>query len=90
MELSKVLESSRLDLILLDVNLPWVDGLELCKLIKSNQGFHKVPLILISGRKTEVDVQIGFKAGCDDYIAKPFDVDAITTSVSRAFEKIPS
>ena len=51
LELSKVLETTRLDLVLLDVNLPWVDGFELCRIIKGHHSLKNVPLILVSGRK---------------------------------------
>src|SRR5690606_27649364 len=47
LELSKVLETNRLDMILLDVNLPWVDRYELCRLIKTHNTLRHVPLILV-------------------------------------------
>ena len=56
LELSKVLETTRLDLILLDVNLPWVDGYELCKLIKDHHSLKEVPLVLVSARKSKQDI----------------------------------
>jgi DNA-binding response OmpR family regulator len=87
MDLSSVLESSNLDLILLDVNLPWVDGMELCQLLKSHQALAHVPVILISGRKDPEDVEAGFAAGCDDYIGKPFDLDHMTQTISRLLTK---
>ncbi len=63
MELSKILETTKLDLILLDVNLPWVDGYELCRLIKSHHALKDVPLILVSARKGKEDIEQGFAAG---------------------------
>jgi len=87
LQLSKVLESARLDMILLDVNLPWVDGLELCRLIKEHSALKSVPLILVSARKTQEDVQKGFAAGCNDYITKPFDVDHLTGVINKMFLK---
>jgi two-component system aerobic respiration control protein ArcA len=86
-ELSKILESSRLDLILLDVNLPWVDGFELCRIIKSHHGLNQIPVIMVSARNTEEDMEIGFDAGCDDYITKPFDVDKICGVISEKLLK---
>ncbi len=83
LELSKVLETTRLDVILLDVNLPWVDGYELCKLIKSHHSLKSVPLILISARKTKEDVERGFEAGADDYVTKPFDIDHIVKVINE-------
>lgn len=87
MELSKVLESTWLDLILLDVNLPWVNGIELCQLIKSHPSLKSVPLILISGRKSPEDIESGLQAGADDFLSKPFDLDQMTAAVSLALDK---
>lgn len=83
LELSKILEQTRLDLILLDVNLPWVDGLELCRLIKGHHSLKFVPLVLISARKSKEDVERGFEAGCDDYVTKPFDIDSMTEVIGK-------
>lgn len=85
LELSKLLEVNRLDMILLDVNLPWVDGFELCRLIKAHHNLKGVPLILISGRKSKEDVELGFECGADDYITKPFDIDHILDIINEKF-----
>lgn len=87
LELSKILESSTLDLILLDVNLPWVDGYELCRLIKEHNTLRNVPLVLVSARKSQADIQAGFDAGCNDYVTKPFDIDHISGVINRMLEK---
>lgn len=83
LELSKILEINRLDMVLLDVNLPWVDGYELCRLLKAHHSLAKVPLVFVSARKEEDDVQRGFDAGCNDYITKPFDVDKMTATIAK-------
>ena len=87
LELSKVLETTRLDLILLDVNLPWVDGYELCKLIKDHHSLKEVPLVLVSARKSKQDIQNGFDAGCNDYVTKPFDIDYIPGVINKMLLK---
>lgn len=87
MELSKILEHNRMDMILLDVNLPWVDGYELCRMIKEHSVLRAVPLVLISGRKAKEDVEKGFAAGCNDYIGKPFDVEHLTKVINRSLQK---
>ena len=87
MALSKVLEHTQLDLILLDINLPWVDGLELCSILKKHPVLRQVPLILISGRRSKEDVEKGFEAGCDDYITKPFELESISQAVSKALKR---
>jgi CheY-like chemotaxis protein len=87
LELSKILETTRLDMILLDVNLPWVDGYELCRLIKSNHALKDVPLVLVSARKSKEDIQAGFDAGCNDYVTKPFDIDYMTGVINKMLLK---
>lgn len=88
MELSKLVEHSSMDMILLDVNLPWVDGYELCRMIKSHPGLGHVPLVFVSARKTKEDIERGFAAGCSDYIGKPFDVEHLLTVVRKALPKV--
>lgn len=83
LELSKVLETTRLDMILLDVNLPWVDGYELCRLIKDHHSLKAVPLVMVSARKSKEDIQKGFEAGCNDYVTKPFDIDHMTGVINK-------
>jgi two-component system aerobic respiration control protein ArcA len=87
LELSKILENSRLDMILLDVNLPWVNGFELCRLIKDHHALKHVPLVLVSARNTPEDVKKGFDSGANDYVTKPFDIDYMTDTISRILLK---
>ena len=87
MELSKIIEDTRLDLILLDINLPWVDGYELCSLLKSHPMLKHLPVAFVSGNKTEDDIRRGFEAGCDEYITKPFEVDEIQRAVNTLLLK---
>jgi DNA-binding response OmpR family regulator len=86
LELSKILEVNRLDMVLMDVNLPWVDGYELCRLLKGHHSLNKVPLIFVSARKEAEDVRRGFDAGCNEYITKPFDVDKMTTTIAQILD----
>lgn len=83
MELSRVIETSLLDLVILDINLPWVDGFELCQLVKSHHNFANVPLILMSSRDSQEDIARGFQAGANDYVVKPFEVDRIVEMVNK-------
>jgi DNA-binding response OmpR family regulator len=87
MELSKIIEDTKLDLVLLDINLPWVDGYELCGLMKSHPALKNLPIAFISGNKSEEDIKKGFEAGCDEYITKPFEVDEIQKTVSNLLLK---
>jgi len=87
LELSKILENNHFDLILLDVNLPWVDGYELCNLIRSHPVLKAVPVIMVSAHKKKEDIERGFKAGATDYITKPFEIDHMTLVVSETLKK---
>lgn len=80
------LQTQNFDLILLDLSLPEMDGLELCKQIKSR--FDNIPIIISTARADVTDKVIGFDAGADDYIAKPYDprelVARIQVQIKRA------
>ncbi len=82
-ELSRILESTELDLILLDVNLPWVDGFKLCELIQSHQDLKHVPLVFVSASKNKDDIERGFAVGASDYVTKPFNADYLLSTVGR-------
>ena len=60
------------DLILLDLMLPGLDGLELTRALKGDQETGRIPLIMLTARGEEVDRIVGFELGADDYITKPF------------------
>jgi CheY-like chemotaxis protein len=87
MELSKIIEDTKLDLVLLDINLPWVDGYELCGLMKSHPLLKHLPIAFVSGNKSEDDIKKGYAAGCDEYITKPFEVEEIQKAVTKLLLK---
>lgn len=80
-QLSDVLDDSPIDLIILDIGLPWLNGYELAKLLKEHDDLKKIPLIFLSGKTSELDVKRGFEVGADDYIKKPFDVENMKKAV---------
>jgi len=80
-QLSEVLDDTPIDLIILDVGLPWINGYELARLMKDDQVLKEIPLIFISGRTSAGDVKKGFEVGADDYIKKPFDMDKVKKAV---------
>src|SRR5688500_14573192 len=59
------------DLIILDVMLPDVDGMEVCRTLRQQQ-FRKIPIIMLTARGEEIDRVVGFELGADDYVLKPF------------------
>ncbi len=60
------------DLIVLDIMLPGLDGLSLCRMIRNDSKAADVPIIMLTARGTEVDKIVGLESGADDYIVKPF------------------
>lgn len=80
-QLSQVFDEHPLELIVLDIGLPWINGFELCKLLKENEELKKIPLVFISAKTSEFDIKRGFDVGADDYIKKPFNVDEIKNTV---------
>lgn len=67
-----VLRRNRIDLILLDIMMPDVDGIELCQKIKKNKRLKEIPIIFLTGKNRIEDLEEGFKVGGVDYITKPF------------------
>ncbi|OGR75092.1 MAG: hypothetical protein A2X32_10370 [Elusimicrobia bacterium GWC2_64_44] len=66
------------DLVLLDINLPDGNGLDICKRLKSNQRLKHIPVILITGDATSVENKVqGIENGADDYVLKPFIADEL-------------
>ena len=80
-QLALVLDDNPIDLIILDIGLPWVNGLELAKLLKEHDDLKHIPLVFVSGKTSEFDVKRGFEVGADDYIKKPFDIDKIKKTI---------
>lgn len=79
----KELGSCRPDLILLDINMPRLDGYRLCKLIKKHEATQTIPVVMLSGKDGMFDKLRGRLVGCSDYITKPFEADALTHKVAK-------
>lgn len=81
-QLSSVFDDSPIDLIILDIGLPWVNGFELAGMLKEHEDLKYIPLVFISGNTSELDIKRGFDVGADDYITKPFDIEKMKKTVS--------
>ncbi len=80
-ELGRVLDDTPMDLIILDVGLPWLNGFELAQLLKEHEDLKNIPLIFVTGKNSEFEIKKGFQLGADDYITKPFENEKILKSV---------
>ncbi len=82
-EALKVLESTKPDLILMDINMPDMDGYTLTARIKSMPGFATVPILALTANVMRGDKEKTLEAGCDGYIQKPLDIDQLIKEVER-------
>jgi DNA-binding response OmpR family regulator len=76
---------NKYDLLLLDVMLPGREGLEICREVKTTLGADAPPVILMSARGQQIDVEAGRKAGADDYVIKPFSPRQLLEHVEAIF-----
>jgi two-component system alkaline phosphatase synthesis response regulator PhoP len=75
------------DLIVLDLMLPGIDGLEVCKTLKSDPKTEYVPIIMLTAKGEEADVVSGLEVGADDYITKPFSPKVLTARVRTVLRR---
>jgi DNA-binding response OmpR family regulator len=87
-EAMKLIESSRPNLILLDVMMPKMDGFRLCRVVKSDARFRHIPVIFLTAKDDAQSRMEGQKCGGDDYLTKPFDLDALEVRVKAQLKKM--
>ncbi len=71
------------DLILMDIMLPVMDGLQATRLIRENPNTHSTPIMAMTARVTIEDKKKCFRSGCDDFIAKPFTIKELTSCMEK-------
>jgi DNA-binding response OmpR family regulator len=76
------------DLILLDVRMPRMTGYEACKAIKNNATLQHIPVMFLSAKGQEAEIQAGYDAGAIDYLLKPFAPDELTARVKMILSQI--
>src|SRR5688572_29973466 len=75
------------DLLILDLNLPVLGGLEVCRILRSRPATARVPIIMVTARTSEVDRVTGLDVGADDYITKPFSLRELSARVRAALRR---
>ncbi len=81
----QALEQARVDLIVLDLMLPGVDGLELCRMLRARS---KIPVIMLTARGDEMDRILGLEMGADDYLPKPFSARELLARIKVVLRRV--
>ncbi|MCX8024939.1 MAG: response regulator [Thermanaerothrix sp.] len=76
-------------LILMDVRMPRMDGYQACQALKANPALKDIPVVFLSAKGQESEIQAGLAAGATDYLLKPFAPDELTRRVRELLEKHP-
>ncbi|MGA0732637.1 MAG: MtrAB system response regulator MtrA [Candidatus Nanopelagicales bacterium] len=83
----RIFRESKPDLVLLDLMLPGIDGIEVCKLIRNESG---VPIVMLTARGDTLDIVHGLESGADDYIVKPFKPKELIARINARLRNEPS
>lgn len=75
------------DLVLLDIRMPRLNGYEVCELIKGNEATKHIPVVFLTAKGQENEVELGMKAGATDYILKPFSPDQLVARLAKLIEE---
>ncbi|SFI28988.1 response regulator transcription factor [Selenomonas caprae] len=76
-----------MDLILLDLMLPGLDGLEVCRRLKADKRTARIPIIMLTAKAEEIDKVLGLELGADDYVVKPFSVRELMARVKAVLRR---
>ena len=80
--------SEKPDLIILDLMLPKLDGYKVCRMLKFDEIYKAIPIIIFTARAQKKDEEIGMEMGADAYIAKPFEPEILLGKMKELLEKI--
>jgi DNA-binding response OmpR family regulator len=75
------------DLIILDLMLPKLDGYKVCRLLKFDERYKHIPILMLTAKTQEKDKTLGMETGADEYITKPFEMDYLMEKVKAYLNK---
>lgn len=75
------------DLILLDIMLPKLDGYKVCRILKFDENYRHIPIIMITAKVTDINKKMGEEVGADCYITKPFNPEELMSKIKETLEK---
>lgn len=82
-----LVRSAMPDLVMLDLMLPGIDGLQVCREIKADEKLKDIPIVMVTARGDEPDVVSGLELGADDYVSKPFSPKVLVARVKTALRR---
>lgn len=82
------LEDELPDLVILDLMLPGIDGLEVCRMMRSDERTRGTPIIILTAKAEELDVVLGLELGADDYVVKPFSVRELIARIKAVLRRM--
>jgi len=83
----QLVREKRPDLVLLDLMLPDISGLEICRALKGDGSLRAIPVIMLTARNEEIDRVVGFELGADDYVVKPFSVRELILRIQAVLKR---
>ncbi len=83
---SAAINSAPFDLVILDLMVPGMDGLEVCRTIRAKAGY--VPILMLTAKSSELDRVLGLEMGADDYLTKPFSIPELQARVKALFRRV--
>jgi two-component system phosphate regulon response regulator PhoB len=83
-----IIHTKKLDLIVLDVRLPGLSGLEICRFLKADKKTREIPIIMLSARSEEIDRVLGLEFGADDYVTKPFSPQELILRIHNVLKRV--
>jgi two-component system chemotaxis response regulator CheY len=83
-EALKMLPQEQFDLIITDINMPDVNGLELINFVKSNPNYHHIPVIIVTTERSSADKERGLALGARAYVTKPFKAEELQEVIAKA------
>lgn len=83
----RLIRKEKFGLIILDLMLPGIQGMELCKILKSSEETSSIPIIMLTAKSDELDKVLGLEMGADDYITKPFSPRELTARVRAVLRR---
>ena len=84
----KTLDQDAADFIILDIMLPGIDGLEVCRRVKQDKKLSNTPILMLTAKGEEVDKVVGFELGADDYMVKPFSPRELVLRIKAILKRL--